>query len=150
MQTPEKDIHQKIVPENLPDEDSAILTNPEELVPDALQEGNALFLGSVEDGFFQAHQDKLQTPPRWPQGNYSLTAGSWPPPSLVPELMDLSAYNGYVLLVVASAWDSEVISQARILGVMDASAGDMLSKFGYLHLQEKEEEIAAYTAGFSN
>jgi len=33
---------------------------------------------------------------------------------------------------------------------MDATAGDILSKFIYQHLQEKEEEIAAYTSGLSN
>jgi len=150
MDTPEETLSREKIPEETVDETNTILPDPKAIVPDALQEGNALFLGPVMDGFFQPNQDKLHTPPRWEQGNYSITADAWPPPSLVPNLMDLTSYNGYVLLVIASAWDSEVISQARILGVMDAMAGDILSKFTYQHLQEKEEEIAAYTSGLSN
>lgn len=150
MENPEKTIPGKTILEETADEANTVLPNPKAIVPDALQEGNALFLGPVMDGFFQPYQDKLYTPPRWEQGNYSITAGAWPAPGLIPNLMDLTSYNGYVLLVIAAAWDSEVISQARILGVMDASAGDILSKFIYQHLQEKEEEIAAYTSGLSN
>lgn len=150
MINPEEALPEEKIPEEISDQEDIILPDPKAIVPDALQEGNALFLGPVVDGFFQPNQDKLHSPPRWEQGNYSITAGAWPPPSLVPNLMDLTSYNGYVLLVIASDWDSEVISQARILGVMDAMAGDILSKFIYQHLQEKEEEVAAYTSGLSN
>ena len=129
-------------------EESTLLPNPLAVVPSALRDVNALFIGPVADGFFQPVQDKLETPPRWEQGNYSLTAGKWPSKTL--NLMDLTSYNGYVLLVIAAAWDAEVISQARIVGVMDTMAGDVLSKFAYRTLQEKEEEIAAYTSGLSN
>ena len=102
----------------------------------------------MADGFFQPAQDKLEKPPRWEQGNYSLTATKWT--SRTPSLMDLTSYNGNVLLVIAAAWDAEVISQARIVGVMNTMAGDVLSKFAYRTLQEKEEEIAGYTSGLSN
>ncbi|WP_347158588.1 hypothetical protein [Pontibacter chitinilyticus] len=134
------------------EEQNILLPDPMVVVPDALQEGNALFLGPVADGFFQPTQDRLHTPPRWELGNYSLTAGIWPPVTgtPLPSFMDLTSYNGYMLLVIASAWDKEVISQARIIGVLSTMAGDVMSKFGYQHLQEKEEEIAAYTSGLSN
>lgn len=129
-------------------QDHTLMPNPMAMVPSALREVNALFIGPVADGFFQATQDKLENPPRWEQGNYSLAAGKWP--SKIPNLMDLTSYNGYVLLVIAAAWDEEVISQARIVGVMTTMAGDVLSKFAYKTLQEKEEEIAGYTSGISN
>jgi len=129
-------------------ESNTILPNPMAMVPSALREVNALFVGPVADGFFQPTPDKLETPPRWEQGNYSLTAGKWPNP--VPNLMDLTPYNGYMIMVLAGAWDKEVISQARVIGVMTPMAGDVLSKFAYLTLQEKEEEIAGYTSGLSN
>ena len=129
-------------------EENTLLPNPLAMVPAALRDVNALFIGPVADGFFQPAQDKLETPPRWEQGNYSLTAAKWP--SKTPSLMDLTSYNGYVLLVIAAAWDAEVISQARIVGVMNTMAGDVLSKFAYRTLQEKEEEIAGYTSGLSN
>ncbi|GAA4436761.1 hypothetical protein GCM10023188_30200 [Pontibacter saemangeumensis] len=129
-------------------EDNVLMPNPLSMVPSALREVNALFIGPVADGFFQPTQDKLENPPRWEQGNYSLTAGKWP--SQLPNLMDLTPYNGYALMVIAAAWDKEVISQARIVGVMSKMAGDVLSKFAYLTLQEKEEEIAGYTSGLSN
>lgn len=133
------------------DETNTVLPHPEAMVPEGLREVNALFIGPVIEGYFQPVQDKLQTPPRWEQGSYSITAGKWPAPGQPASLMmDLTSYNGYVLLVIASAWDKEVISQARIIGITDTAAGDMLSKFAYQHLQEKEEEIAAYTSGLSN
>ncbi|MCJ8167437.1 hypothetical protein MKJ04_21530 [Pontibacter sp. E15-1] len=129
-------------------ENPTLLPHPIAVVPNALREESALFIGPVSDGFFQASQDKLESPPRWEQGNYSLTAGKWPSP--IPNLIDLTPYNGYVLVVIAADWDKEVISQARIVGVMTAMAGDVLTKFAYSTLQEKEEEIDAYTSGISN
>ncbi len=129
-------------------ETPTILPNPAAVLPNALREGCALFIGPVTDGYFQAAQDKHQHPPRWEQGNYSLTAGKWPNP--IPNLIDLTPYNGYVILVLAADWDKEVISQARVLGVMTTMAGDVLTKFAYATMQEKEEEIDAYTSGISN
>ncbi|QCR21101.1 hypothetical protein [Pontibacter sp. SGAir0037] len=120
------------------------------LLPKGLKKKNVLFMGPVVDGFFQPEKDKLHDPPRWEPGNYSLAAGKWPPPSLVPNFIDLTSYNGYVLMVMASEWDKEVISEARIFGVLDAGSGDVVGKFVYKNLQEKEEEIAAYISGISN
>lgn len=128
--------------------ETTLMPDPMAMVPLSLQEVNALFIGPVSDGFFQPAQDKLENPPRWEQGNYSLAAGKWP--SKIPNLMDLTSYNGYALVVIAAAWDTDVISQARIIGVMNLMAGDVLTKFAYLTLQEKEEEIAGYTSGLSN
>lgn len=128
--------------------ENTLMPDPMAMVPISLREVNALFIGPVSNGFFQPTQDKLENPPRWEQGNYSLTAGKWP--SKIPNLMDLTPYNGYALVVIAAAWDTEVISQARIIGVMNLMAGDVLTKFAYLTLQEKEEEIAGYTSGLSN
>lgn len=124
------------------------LPDPVAVALKALGKVNALFIGPVADGYFQASQDKLENPPRWEQGNYSLTSGKWPAPT--PNLMDLSSYNGFVIVVIASAWNEEVISQARIVGVMTTMAGDVLTKFAYRELQEKEDEIASYTSGLSN
>lgn len=124
------------------------LPNPVAIALKALGDVNALFVGPVTDGYFQAAQDKLEHPPRWEQGNYSITNGKWPSPT--PNLIDLSPYNGYVLVVIAAAWNEEVISEARIVGVMTAMAGDVITKFAYKGMQEKEDEIAAYTSGLSN
>lgn len=137
-------------PEEAIDESGAVLPNPKAVVPKALQEVNVLFMGPVVDGYFQPVPDSLNTPPRWQQGNYSITAGKWPAPGLTPNLMDLTPYNGHGILVMASAWDKEVISQARIFGVVSTMACDVISKFVYEKLQEKEEEIAAYISGISN
>ncbi|PRY10166.1 hypothetical protein CLV24_11583 [Pontibacter ummariensis] len=132
------------------EETGAVLPNPQAVVPNALQEVNVVFMGPVVDGYFQPVPDKLNTPPRWEQGSYSITAGKWPTPGLSPNLMDLTRYNGYSILVMASAWDKEVISQARIFGVLTNMASDVIAKFAYASLQEKEEEIAAYISGISN
>ncbi|MFD2512276.1 hypothetical protein ACFSRY_00240 [Pontibacter locisalis] len=137
-------------PEEVIDEAGAVLPNPKAVVPKALQDVNVVFMGPVVDGFFQPVPDSLNTPPRWEQGSYSITAGKWPSPGLTPNLMDLTAYNGYSIMVMASAWDKEVISQARIFGVLSTMACDVIAKFAYQKLQEKEEEIAAYISGISN
>ncbi|MCX2740926.1 hypothetical protein [Pontibacter anaerobius] len=137
-------------PEEVLDESGTVLPNPKALVPKALQEVNVLFIGPVEDGYFQPVQDMLHTPPRWEKGNYSITAGKWPAPGSTANLMDLSQYNGYAIMVMASAWDKEVISQARIFGVLNTMASDVIAKFAYEHQQGKEDEIAAYISGISN
>lgn len=120
------------------------------ILTEGIRQNNVLFMGPVLDGYFQPASDKLHEPPRWETGNYSITAGKWPSPSLVPNLTDLTLYNGYVIMVMASEWDKEVISHAKIFGVMDNASGDVITKFVYQHLQEKEEEIAAYISGISN
>ncbi|WP_018478771.1 hypothetical protein [Pontibacter roseus] len=137
-------------PEETLEESGKVLPDPKVLVPDALQEVNAVFMGPVEDGYFQPIPDKANTPPRWEQGSYSLAAGKWPSPGSTADLMDLSSYNGYTIMVVASAWNKEVISQARIFGVLSPMAGDVVAKYGYSALQAKEEEIANYISGISN
>ncbi|ARS34575.1 hypothetical protein [Pontibacter actiniarum] len=137
-------------PEEMMDEAGTTLPNPKAVIPNALQDVNVLFMGPVVDGYFQPVPDKVNTPPRWEQGSYSITADKWPPPSLSPNLMDLTPYNGYAIMVMASAWDKEVISQARIFGVLSTMANDVIANFAYDCLQEKEEEIAAYISGISN
>lgn len=132
------------------DESDAVLPNPKSLVPNALQEVNVLFLGHVEDGYFHAIPDKLNTPPRWDQGNYSITSGKWPSPDLTSNFIDLSEYNGEAIMVMASAWDTEVISQARIFGKLNQMACDVIATFAYEKLQANEEEIAAFISGISN
>ena len=137
-------------PEEALDETGAVLPNPKAVVPNALQEVNVVFMGPVVDGYFQPVPDNANTPPRWEQGSYSITAGKWPSTGLHTGLIDLTPYNGQGILVMASAWDKEVISQARIFGVLSSMACDVISKFAYEKLQEKEEEIAAYISGISN
>ncbi len=107
-------------------------------------------MGPVMGGYLQPVQDKLNIPPRWQPGNYRLTAGKWPSPNLIANLMDLSTYNGYYIMVMAAEWNEEVISQAKIIGVLSPIAGDMVAKFSHENLQEKDNEIASYVAGFSN
>ncbi|MDX5422083.1 MAG: hypothetical protein LPK07_09060 [Hymenobacteraceae bacterium] len=129
---------------------ATVLPTPQEAVLKALQEVNVLFMGPVMEGYFQPVPDKLQDPPRWEKGNYSITAGKWPSTNHHADLMDLTPYNGYSIMVMASAWDKEVISQARIFGVLNNMACDVISKFAYEYLQKKEEEIAAYISGINN
>lgn len=128
----------------------AVLPNPEAIVPNALREKNVLFMGPVAGGYFQPVPDKLTDPPRWKPGNYSLTAGIWPSPNLKADLMDLSTYNGYGIMVMASEWNEEVISRARIIGILSSMASDVVAKFAFEALQEKESEIATYVSGHSN
>ncbi len=130
--------------ESIPLEETAVL------LTEGLRPNNVLFMGPVLDGYFQPASDKLHNPPRWETGNYSITAGKWPTPSLVPNLTDLTPYNGYVIMVMATEWDKEVISHAKIFGIMDNASGDVVTKFAYQHMQEKEEEIAGYITGLSN
>jgi hypothetical protein len=138
-------------PEETVEGSGTVLPSPETLVPEALLKANILFLGPVMEGYFQPVPDKLHTPPRWEQGSYSLTAGKWPSPGLTTaDLIDLTPYNGSGILVMASAWTTEVISQARIIGVLSSMACDVVAKFAYETLQAKEEEIAAYVSGISN
>ncbi len=127
-----------------------LLPDPKELVPETLSDTNVLFMGPVEDGYFKPVPDKLNTPPRWEQGTYSLAAGKWPSPNLSADLMDLAPYNGYSIMVIASAWNKEVISHARIIGVLDNTTQDVITKFAFDKLQEKEDEIAGYVSGLSN
>lgn len=128
------------------------LEKPAVVLPQELRAANVLFIGPVVEGFFQPVPDKLFNPSRWEQGNYRITAGKWPTASTSPNFTDLTHYNGYYLLIMASDWsDSDkVISQARIIGVLDSSSGDVISKFAYATMQEKEEEIAVYISGISN
>ncbi len=139
-----------ITNEEVIDESSNVLPHPKSLVPKALQEINVLFLGHVEDGYFHPVPDKLNNPPRWEQGSYSITSGKWPAPDLVPNFIDLSEYNGDAIMVMASAWDKEVISQARIFGKLSQMACDVIATFAYDKLQASEEEIAAFISGISN
>lgn len=132
------------------EEAGTVLPNPKSLVPESLNEVNVLFMGPVENGYFKPVPDKRNTPPRWEAGSYSLAAGKWPSPSLTAALMDLSTYNGYSIMVIASEWNEEVISQARIFGVLNNTACDVVNKFAYEHLQEKEDDISAYVSGISN
>jgi len=131
-------------------EANTVKPDPQPVLPSALQEVNVLFMGPVENGYFKPYPDKLNTPPRWKQGSYSLAAGKWTAASTTADLMDLSPYNGYSIMVMACAWNMEVISQARIFGVLNTQACDVLYKYAYESLQEKEEEIAAYISGISN
>lgn len=131
-------------------EEDTVKPNPQPVVPRALGKVNVLFMGPVENGYFKPVPDKANTPPRWEQGNYSLAAGKWPSPNLNADLMDLTPYNGYSIMVIASAWNQEVISQARVFGVLNSTAQDVLTKFAYETLQAKEDEIAAYISGISN
>lgn len=132
------------------DESGTVLPNPQALVPPVLQNMNVLFMGPVENGFFKPVPDKSNTPPRWNPGSYSLTAGKWPSPNLKADLMDLTSYNGYSIMVIASDWNEEVISQARIFGVLNNTAQDVVNKFAFEKLQEKEDEIATYISGIGN
>jgi hypothetical protein len=136
--------------EEMIEESGAVLPNPKAVVPKALQDVNVIFMGPVEDGYFKPVADKLNNPPRWEKGSYSIAAGKWPSPGLTADLMDLIPYNGYAIMVIASAWNEEVISQARVFGVLNTMASDVIAKFAYEHLQEKEEEITAYISGTSN
>jgi hypothetical protein len=137
-------------PEEVLDESDAVLPNPKAVIPKALNKVNVLFMGPVENGYFKPVPDKMNTPPRWKAGNYSLAAGKWPSPGSTADLMDLTHYNGYSLMVMASEWNEEVISQARIFGVLNNSARDVINKFTYEHLQKKEDEIASYISGIDN
>lgn len=137
-------------PEDTLNEANTIKPDPQPVLPNALQEINVLFMGPVENGYFKPFPDKLHTPPRWEQGSYSLAAGKWPSPNLNADLMDLTPYNGYSLMVMASAWNKEVISQARIFGVLNNIGCDVIHKFAYDTIQAKEEEIAVYISGISN
>ena len=137
-------------PEEVLEDGDAVLPNPKAVVPKALNKVNVLFMGPVENGYFKPVPDKVNTPPRWEQGTYSLAAGKWPSPGSTADLMDLSYYNGYSIMVMASEWNEEVISQARIFGVLNNSARDVINKFAYQHLQEKEDEIATYISGIDN
>lgn len=136
--------------EEVLDENDAVLPNPQAILPGALKEVNVLFMGPVENGYFKPVSDKVNTPPRWEKGNYRLAAGKWPSPNLTADLMDLTPYNGYYIMVMASEWNEEVISQARIFGILNTSAGDVINKYAYEHLQEKEDEIATYISGIGN
>lgn len=137
-------------PEEKLEETGTVLPAPETLVPNTLSKPNALFLGAVENGYFNPVPDLKQHPPRWKPGSYSITAGKWPSPNLTADLLDLSPYEGNSIMVIASAWNEEVISEARIFGVLDKVACDVLQKFAYGHMQEKEEEIASYISGINN
>ncbi|MCC9134831.1 hypothetical protein ACFSKU_20010 [Pontibacter silvestris] len=136
--------------EEVEESSEGTLEQPAVVLPQGLRAANVLFMGPVVDGFFQPVPDKLFTPPRWEQGNYRVTAGKWPTASTVPVFTDLTHYNGYYLLIMASGWEDKVISQARIIGVQDSSSGDVISKFAYATMQEKEEEIAVYISGIGN
>ncbi|PVY39733.1 hypothetical protein [Pontibacter virosus] len=132
------------------EETGTVLPDPKTLVPTTLNKANVLFIGPVEDGYFKPAPDHKESPPRWEPGQYSLAAGKWPSPNLTADLLDLTPYNGQAILVIASDWNQEVISEARIFGVLDKVACDVLQKFAYGHMQDKEEEIASYISGISN
>lgn len=132
------------------EEAGTVLPHPQTLVPTTLNKANVLFIGPVENGYFKPLPDLKQSPPRWEPGTYSLAAGKWPSPNLIADLLDLAPYNGQAIMVIASDWNQEVISEARIFGVLDKVACDVLQKFAYGHMQEKEEEIASYISGISN
>lgn len=135
---------------NVADPADIVLPEAKPIIARVLNKVNVLFMGPVEDGYFKPVPDKLNTPPRWESGTYSLAEGKWTASSTTAHLMDLSPYNGYSILVIASEWNKEVISDARLFGVLDTVAGDVIHKFGYQHLQEKEEEIARYISGIGN
>jgi hypothetical protein len=132
------------------EEAGTVLPNPKTLVPTTLNKANVLFMGPVKQGFFMPVPDLKHSPPRWEPGNYRITAGKWPSPNLIADLVDLSPYEGQSILVIASDWDKEVISQARLFGVLDNVACDVIQKFAYEHLQDREEEIARYISGIGN
>ena len=137
-------------PEETLEEAGTVLPDPKTLVPTTLKKPSVLFMGAVNDGYFMPVPDLKESPPRWEPGSYSIAAGKWPSPNLTADLMDLTLYNGQSILVVASDWNEEVISEARILGVMDNITCDVLQKFAYELMQEKEEEIASYISGINN
>jgi hypothetical protein len=132
------------------EETGTVMPDPQALVPSTLNKANVLFMGPVVNGYFLPVPDKKETPPRWEPGSYSLAAGKWPSPNLTADLMDLTPYNGNALMVIASDWNQEVISQARIFGVLNNVACDVIQKFAFEQLQEKEEEIAVYISGIGN
>lgn len=132
------------------EEAGTVMPDPKTLVPSTLIKANVLFMGPVVNGYFLPVPDKKQTPPRWEPGSYSITAGKWPSPNLTADLLDLTPYNGNSIMVIASDWNKEVISQARIFGVLNNVACDVIQKFTFEHLQEKEEEIAVYISGIGN
>jgi hypothetical protein len=132
------------------EEAGTVLPSPETLVPSTLKKPNVLFMGAVENGYFNPVPDLKQSPPRWEPGLYSIAAGKWPSPNLTADLLDLSPYEGKSIMVIASDWNQEVISEARIFGTLDKVACDVLQKFAYEHMQEKEEEIASYISGINN
>ena len=137
-------------PEETLEEAGTVLPDPKTLVPNTLSKPNVLFIGAVENGYFNPMPDLKQDPPRWEPGLYSIAAGKWPSPNTTADLMDLTPYNGNSIMVVASEWNQEVISEARIFGVLDKVACDVIQKFAYEHMQEKEAEIASYISGISN
>ncbi|MBX0334259.1 hypothetical protein K3G39_13530 [Pontibacter sp. HSC-14F20] len=132
------------------EETGTVLPDPQTLVPTTLNKSNVLFIGAVENGYFNPVPDMKHSPPRWEPGTYSLAAGKWPSPNLTADLLDLTPYNGQSIMVIASDWNEEVISEARIFGVLDKVACDVIQKFAYEHMQDKEEEIASYISGISN
>lgn len=132
------------------EETGTVLPDPKTLLPTTLSKANVLFIGPVENGYFLPAPDHKEQPPRWEPGQYSLATGKWPSPNLTADLLDLSPYNGQAILVIASDWNQEVISEARVFGVLDKAACDVLQKFAYEHMQDKEEEIASYISGISN
>ncbi|WP_242917832.1 hypothetical protein [Pontibacter liquoris] len=137
-------------PEEALEKAGTLLPDPMALVPSALKEVNVLFIGPVVNNYFIPAPDKKQTPPRWEQGSYRLASGKWPSPGSTADLMDLTPYNGSSIMVIASAWNEEVISQARIFGVLNNVACEVIQTFAYEHLQEKEEEITVYISGIGN
>ncbi len=137
-------------PEDTLEEAGTVLPDPKMLVPPTLSKANVLFIGPVDEGYFKPVPDLKNDPPRWEPGVYSLAAGKWPSPNLTADLLDLSPYNGQAIMVIASDWNQEVISEARIIGVVDKVSCDVLQKFAYEHMQEKEQEIASYISGISN
>lgn len=132
------------------EEADTVLPDPQTLVPATLNKANVLFIGLVENGYFNPVPDLKQDPPRWEPGLYSIATGKWPSPNLTADLLDLTPYNGNAIMVIASDWNREVISEARVFGVLDKVACDVLQKFAYEHMQDKEAEIAAYISGISN
>ncbi len=132
------------------EETGTVLPAPKTLVPSTLNKVNVLFMGPVKQGYFLPVPDLKQSPPRWEPGSYRITTGKWPSPNRIADLLDLSPYEGQSILVIASDWDKEVISQARVFGVLSNVACDVIQKFAYEHLQGKEEEIARYISGIGN
>jgi hypothetical protein len=132
------------------EEAGTVMPNPKTLVPSTLNKANVLFMGAVENGYFNPVPDLKHSPPRWEPGSYSIAEGKWPSPNLTADLLDLTPYNGKSILVIASDWNQEVISEARIFGVLDKVACDVIQKFAYEHMQDREEEIAVYISGIGN
>jgi hypothetical protein len=132
------------------EEAGTVMPHPKTLVPTTLNKANVLFMGAVENGYFNPGPDLKNSPPRWEPGTYSIAAGKWPSPNLTADLLDLTPYNGQSIMVIASDWNQEVISEARIFGVLDKVACDVIQKFAYEHMQEREQEIASYISGISN